>query len=417
MRLQNIVLSLFISGIMGGEALGQITERALEKPPDSLEITETERIRLKQKDLIDVMAILIRSPGLVKHNSVHKKTERIHFSVAPGIGYTLSTGFAGIIASNSAFYTSDTDNAKLSNIFADVVYTQNKQLITHIQGNLWTKNNDYNIVTDWRYLKYPQKTYGLGGLTDLEDDFDQDYSYLRLYQTVLKSLGKYFYAGLGYSLDYHWNISETSNDIFAISDAQLYGLPPTTVSSGLNYNMLYDNRNNSINPDRGTYINLLYRQNLTFLGSDENWQSLRVDIRKYYKFPRNSENVLAFWSFNWLTLAGNPPYLDLPSTGWDPYNNLGRGYIQGRFRGKNMFYVETEYRFKISRNGLLGGVAFLNAQTFSEWPSNNFEAINPAGGAGLRLKFNKHSKTNIAIDYGVGAGGSQGFFVNLGEVF
>ena len=416
MRVKTIALSLFLSACLD-QALGQITERALEKPPDTLEVTKTEKFRLKQKDLIDIMAFLVKSPGLVKHNAVSKKTGRVHFSVAPGIGYTLSTGFAGIIASNSAFYTSDSDDAKLSNIFADVVYTQNKQLITHIQGNIWTKNNDYNIVTDWRYLKYPQKTYGLGGHTDLDNSFDQDYSYLRLYQTVLKSLGKDFYAGLGYSLDYHWNISETSDDIFAVSDAQLYGLPPTTISSGLNYNILYDNRSNSINPDGGTYINLLYRQNLTFLGSDQNWQSLRLDMRKYYKFPRNSENVIAFWSFNWLTLAGDPPYLDLPSTGWDPYNNLGRGYIQGRYRGKDMFYLETEYRFKISQNGLIGGVAFINAQTVSEWPSGNFEVIAPAGGAGLRLKFNKHSRTNIAIDYGVGTGGSQGFFVNLGEVF
>ena len=416
MRIRTIVLSFFLSIIID-QVLGQITERGLEKPSDSLEMTETSTFRLKNKDLIDVMAFLVKSPGLVKHNSSHKKTGRVHFSLAPGIGYTLSTGFAGIIATNAAFYTSETDNAKLSNIFADVVYTQNKQLITHIQGNLWAKNNKYNIVNDWRYLKYPQKTYGLGGHTTLENSFDQDYQYLRLYQTVLRSLGGNFYAGLGYSLDYHWNISETSNDIFAISDAQLYGLPPTTVSSGINYNVLFDDRNNSINPDRGTYINFLYRQNLTALGSDENWQSLRVDIRKYYKFPRNSENVIAFWSFNWLTLAGNPPYLDLPSTGWDPYNNLGRGYIQGRYRGKSMYYLETEYRFKISQNGLIGGVAFLNAQTVNEWPSNNFEVIAPGGGAGIRLKFNKHSRTNIAIDYGVGTGGSQGFFVNLGEVF
>ena len=174
MRVRTIVLFLFLSTIVD-HAVGQITERALEKPPDSLEFTETAKFRLKQKDLIDIMAFLVKSPGLVKHNSVSHKTGRVHFSLAPGIGYTLSTGFAGIIATNAAFYTSEADNAKLSNIFANVVYTQNKQLIPHIQGNIWTKDNKYNIVNDWRYLKYPQKTYGLGGHTDLENSFDQDY--------------------------------------------------------------------------------------------------------------------------------------------------------------------------------------------------------------------------------------------------
>lgn len=400
-----------------GHASAQITERALEKPVDSTEMILEQKKLTSQKDLIDIMAYLVKSPGLAKHNTLQKKTGRLHFSVAPGIGYTLSTGFAAIIASNSAFYTSDHDDAKISNIFADVVYTQNQQLITHIQGNIWTKGNRFNFINDWRYLKYPQQTFGLGGHTELKNAFDQDYSYLRLYQSLLRNVGPNLYAGLGYSLDYHWNVKETVLDSSLVSDAQAYGLSSKSVSSGFNINLLYDDRSNSINPDGGTYVNVLFRENLTALGSDHNWQSLRVDVRKYYRFPRNSENIIAFWSFNWLTLGGNPPYLDLPSTGWDPYNNTGRGYIQGRFRGKNMLYLESEYRFKISKNGLFGGVLFINAQSFSELATNRFEVIWPAGGGGLRFKFNKHSKTNIAIDYGFGAGGSQGFFVNLGEVF
>jgi hypothetical protein len=38
-------------------------------------------------------------------------------------------------------------------------------------------------------------------------------------------------------------------------------------------------------------------------------------------------------------------------------------------------------------------------------------------GAGIRIKLNKHSNTNVAIDYAFGQGGSQGIFMNLGEVF
>jgi hypothetical protein len=36
---------------------------------------------------------------------------------------------------------------------------------------------------------------------------------------------------------------------------------------------------------------------------------------------------------------------------------------------------------------------------------------------GLRIKFNKHSKANLCIDYAWGQDGSKGFFVNMGEVF
>ncbi|MFX8681218.1 hypothetical protein ABTM69_21425, partial [Acinetobacter baumannii] len=70
-----------------------------------------------------------------------------------------------------------------------------------------------------------------------------------------------------------------------------------------------------------------------------------IDARKYITFPRRSKNTLALWSYNWLTVDGTPPYLLLPSTGWDDQYNTGRGYIQSRFRGKQMVYFETEYRY------------------------------------------------------------------------
>jgi hypothetical protein len=65
----------------------------------------------------------------------------------------------------------------------------------------------------------------------------------------------------------------------------------------------------------------------------------------------------------------------------------------------------------------LGAVVFSNVQSVSEWPSNQFKALLPGVGAGIRIKLNKYSNTNLALDYGFGAGGSNGIFVNLGEVF
>ena len=377
--------------------------------------------QVKEKDVIDVIEKVINK-SIIKRDTITKKSGRIYFSGAPSIGYSLSSGWAGIIVANGAFYTSEEKSEKLSNVYMDALYTQNRQLVFHIQSNLWTKGNKFNIVNDWRYYDYPQKTYGLGGSNSVDSYANQTFKYLRLYQTLLKSIRPNLYAGIGYALDYHWNIKGTSKnnadgDSVVISDINAYGIADQSMSSGLLANLLFDNRLNSINPAGGSYINLTYRQNYSALGSDNNYQSLLLDARHYLPFPRHSENILALWSYNWLTLAGNPPYLDLPSTGWDTYSNTGRGYIQGRFRSKNMIYLEAEYRFKISPSGLFGGVVFVNAQSFSEWPTNTFQTIAPAAGLGLRLKFNKYSRTNIAIDYGFGQNGSQGLFVNLGEVF
>ncbi len=382
---------------------------------------DSVKVVTNEKDLIDLLETVANKP-LIKRDTAKKKAGRIYFSGSPSIGYSLSSGWAAIVVANAAFYTSDDKDEKLSNVYTDALYTQNQQFVFHIQSNVWSKGNKFNFVNDWRYYKYPQKTYGLGGTSSTDNYANQEFKYLRLYQTLLTSIRPNLYAGLGYAFDYHWDIKGTSpdnadGDAGVISDINAYGISDKSTSSGLLATLLFDNRLNSINPAGGTYANIVYRQNLTALGSDVNYQSLLVDLRQYVPFPRRSENILALWSYNWVTLAGNPPYLDLPSTGWDTYSNTGRGYIQGRFRSKNMIYLEAEYRFKVSPSGLFGGVVFANAQSFTEWPSNTFQKIAPAVGLGLRVKFNKYSRTNIAIDYGFGQNGSQGIFVNLGEVF
>jgi len=67
--------------------------------------------------------------------------------------------------------------------------------------------------------------------------------------------------------------------------------------------------------------------------------------------PGNSNNILAFWSYNNLIIKGDPPYLELPFTAGDPYSNTQRGYVQGRFRGRKFISLESEYRYGILKTG------------------------------------------------------------------
>ncbi|HEX3767838.1 MAG TPA: hypothetical protein VHT72_05640, partial [Puia sp.] len=231
----------------------------------------------------------------------------------------------------------------------------------------------------------------------------------------LRKIKDNLYAGGGYQLDYHWSIQQVNPPVQK-TDYDIYGFSTTSLSSGLAVDILYDSRKSSVNPAGGTfYANLSFLQNAVFLGSNSSWNSVLIDIRKYFRMPGN--NVLALWSYNVFTLSGNPPYLDLPGTGTDTYNNTGRGYIYDRFIGRKMVDLEIEYRYHITRNGLLGGVVFANAESLSELNNNRFEVISPAAGIGLRIKFNKFSNTNVGIDYGIGTHGSRGFYGNLGEVF
>ena len=368
-------------------------------------------------DLIDVLHKVVNKSAQKRTDSEGRQSQRIRLSAVPAAGYSLQTGFAVLGVANAAFYTSKHQDANISSVLTSLTYSQQKQIIFPIQANIWTRGNKYNLVTDWRYLKYPSYTYGLGGYTTFYDQYSIDFSALRLHQTLYRRVKGDLYLGIGYNLDYFWNVKEVDPPAGVQTDFQCYGYSSSETASGITFNMLYDSRRNSINPEGGTYLNINYRPNFTFLGNDKTWRSLIVDARKYYVLPFGKDNILAFWNYDWLTLSGAPPYLMLPNTGGDAYSNTGRGYIQGRFRGKNMLYLESEYRFALSGNDLLGGVLFVNAQSFTEEGSGRFEVISPGYGAGIRIKLNKFSRTNIALDYGFGNNGSGGFFVNLGEVF
>ncbi len=368
----------------------------------------------EQEDVGDIVFKVFKKKISEKPDSLKVKPGKPLFAVLPGIGYTLVTGIDFVTSMNVSFYTGKSTNTYLSSINSISEFSIfNHQIIVPIQSNIWTKGNKYNWLGDWRYYKYPTNTFGLGGHSLLSNAEIIDYSYIRVYQEVLKKIHSNFFAGVGYNFDYHYNIKEVG-----VGDFQQYNKYATkTTSSGATLHLLYDGRKNVNNPPKGLYGSVTYRNNSTYLGSDQNWQSLIVDFRDYIKLSSHSDNVLAFWSYNWFTFGGKVPYFDLPSTGWDTYSNVGRGYIQGRLRGSNFIYLESEYRFAITRNGLLGGVVFANAQSISDINTNTFKTVLPGYGGGLRFKVNKYSRANFCVDYGIGIQGSRGLFFNLCEVF
>lgn len=367
----------------------------------------------EEKDLNDVLQSIFTKnykPG--KTDSIGRKPI---ISFIPAIGYSLQTKLAGTLTGNIVFRSSP--ESKVSAITTSMGFTQRKQFTLPIVSTIWSNNNKYVFLGDYRFYIYPQSTYGLGSNSNLSDEDPMRYNFLRISEVAMRQITGNFYLGLGYKLQQHWNITHEGPLNGAPSDYEAYGTDAHTTSSGFSLNALFDSRDNSVNASKGFYANLQYHTYDKLFGSSNSWQSLVIDIRKYFRFPEGSDNVIAFWSYDWISLAGHPPYLDLPSTSWDTYSTTGRGYIQSRFRGAQMIYAETEYRFNITRNGLLGGVMFLNGQSFSAAPGTKLQSIQPGFGPGLRLKLSKVSKTNLDIDYGFGNQGSRGLFLTVGEVF
>jgi hypothetical protein len=78
----------------------------------------------------------------------------------------------------------------------------------------------------------------------------------------------------------------------------------------------------------------------------------------------------------------------------------------------------VEYRGTITRNGLLGMVAFANSTTIDNSSGEKiFDTWAPAAGLGLRVLLNKRSRTNLAADYARGKAGATGFYLGIQEAF
>jgi len=372
---------------------------------------ETYAIR---RDVVDVYNVVFHRKNVVRTDTVRKIPGKLYPAFFINPGYATQSGFDINLTSETAIYLSK--SANISSVLTYISFTQKKQVLIPIESNIFTKDNAWNFQGNWYYLKYPVPTYGLGNHTTNDNRINLDFNTLRINEFALKKTGKYIYAGIGYNLSKYWNITQNdkgSNDYY-----DKYGYVPKIVSSGVQFCFQYDSRENSLNAVNASFFNASFLQNSKALGSNSNWSSLLIDARHYINFPKNSSNVLAFWTYDWFTLTGVPPYLDLPSNGWDTYSNTCRGYMEGRYRGLCMIDLETEYRIHFMKNDLVGMVVFGHIESYSSLANRfYFDAVIPGGGAGLRIKLNKFSNTNVTIDYGFGLNGSRGFFFNLGEVF
>jgi len=366
-----------------------------------------------------------------------------NLSILPVVGYSPANGFVVGGAVSVTEYHGDPKNTRLSSALLNASFTTKKQILLNLRFDYFTSQNKWYISGDNRLLFFAQPTYGLGiyGLNNQTYHFsvnggdvtrtdsaqDMRFNYIRLYETFSRRIYKKWYAGVGLMFDIDFDIKDqdlsldspqhlTSNYVYSKS----FGFDTAHYSAnGLQFQVIHDSRDNPINAYKGTYLNLAFRVNPIAFGSTQSSTMLYYDWRSYIgvskRIPRN---LIAFWLWGVLTTSGHLPYLANPAITWDTYNRSGRGYVQGRFRGNNMIYEEAEFRYRISKNGLFGGVVFANFTTASNPLTKQqvFDSVAPGYGFGLRIMMNKKDRTNIAVDYGIGNGFS-GVYFNIREAF
>lgn len=390
--------------------------------------------------------------GLTEKQHARPKAFEPILAILPAFAYNPTVGFLFGAVGIFGMYLGDPETTTISSMQAMVLYTTKNQFITQVSSTILTANNTWEFQGDWRFMIFNQDTYGLGtghspvsqGFTvngfgttaAVEGSQPMDMNLLRFRQNALRQVWNALYIGPGLSFDRYYGIVDKRLDLsasppvvtshYAYSSIEGFGTKAYN-TSGLSVNFLFDTRDSTINAYRGVYASLSYQWNPTWFGSSQSSSLVSAEFRGYLGLssavPRN---VLAFWVVMQGQVSGSLPYLALPSIGWDAKNRTGRGWVQGRFRGTSEIYTEAEWRFRITDNGLLGGVVFANMSTFTRPPvsipgyseagESLFEHPRVAGGVGLRIMQNRESRTNITLDLTV-ADKTVGFYFGAGEAF
>ncbi len=307
----------------------------------------------------------------------------------------------------------------------------------YVNHNIFTPGNKFNFQGNLVVSKSvsPDYGYGIGHpfkggtaadsiLADPTHKVYPIHSYYfnfreKVYKKVAKNL--FFGAGLSFEIRRQVTTGDTvpNSTPFAVYNTR-HDMPQDRYSmNGFLFNVEYITRDNPNRAYRGLYFDGGVRINQTWIGSTKNSVQFSSDIRKYISLSaRTPQFVLAFWNWGSYLVAGTLPYLELPGPARDGTFRSGRGYTTQYFRSTLFNDTEGELRFPIMTNQFLSGVVFGDLMSGNDAMGTKlFQQFQPGYGAGLRVLFNKATRTNLALDYAFGRFGNKGFFLNLNEAF
>jgi hypothetical protein len=390
----------------------------------------------KQRDFSDVFRAIFHTKPKKESTSLSKPS----FALLPVLGYNPSFGFVLGAKVNIGKQLGDPANTAYS-IYSFTAFTSSKGITTlQARHNVFTPENKWNYQGNWQLSRFGLVDYGLGveniegnqGIFDVgqfpttnpDSAFPMKYKYIRLNEKIFRNIGPGFYAGAGVSFDIYNSIEDFKLDSMPNTPHHDYsishGFDLTHYSAnGLFLTFQYNTRDHPLRAYKGIYAEIAFRLNQKWMGSSDQSTQFQYDLRKYWSLSKkNPEHVIALWLWGSYRLGGTIPYLELPNTASDVYNRVGEAYPLGRFRGPSYAFVETDYRFPITRNKFISGVVFVNVQSASDGAETKlYEAWALGEGFGLRFLFDKKSRTTLCVDFAKGNYGSSGIYSGLGEIF
>ncbi|NOT73983.1 MAG: BamA/TamA family outer membrane protein [Cyclobacteriaceae bacterium] len=337
----------------------------------------------------------------------HKKQKRL--VLFPVLVKSPEYSWGAGIAGTYFFNLWNDSTTRTSNIKNVSFYTLRRQLIIASDGTIYSPNEKYILHFIASFSHFPDRFWGLGNETPLENQENYSISQFDLYPQILRKVFSDFYLGVSYEFqnvyDFEYNADGTS--LFDLEN--ITGRKGGKIS-GAGILVTWDSRDNAFSPSKGFYAQYYLGDYNEKIGSDFNFTIHNLDMRTYFGFKK--DRVLAF-QLNIISTIGNTPIRDLASMGSSSYM---RGYYEGRFTDRSMVAFQAEYRVPVKGRWGFTTFAGVGRVGSSLTDALRIENVKPSFGIGLRYALRPKEKLNLRVDAGFGQQ-SQGTYINIGESF
>ncbi|MCP8899051.1 BamA/TamA family outer membrane protein [Gilvimarinus xylanilyticus] len=324
--------------------------------------------------------------------------------LAPVPGHSSELGWSLALGAGY-FLPQESDDQPASIVGAMAMGAENGSHAAGLGGSFHWLQDRLRLVVLAGDLTYNYRFWGIGndaGQNGRHLDIRQDGQFG--YALVMYELFQHFYTGIGVlggrsevALR-HWSppVSELPDPSLELT------LGAFEMTSKI------DTRDDLYFPTRGSMTKLSYSLYRDWMGSDFSAEIGKFDTNIYR--PVAQGDVIAVRAM-YRTASGDAPFFLLSSFGGK--TDL-RGYDTGRYRDKDMYAVQGEYRWRLNPRWVLTGFAGVGEVASS--PREFFHNPLPAAGVGARYMLSRKHQVSLSADWAVGKNGSQ-FYFGIGEAF
>jgi outer membrane protein assembly factor BamA len=336
-----------------------------------------------------------------------KKVQNIKLLVIPVVYYAPETRFGAGAAGVLRFKQKhEPDSMRHSNILFALSATQLRQLVLGAPFQFWFNKEKYNIYGEPTYQNVNYLFFGVGN--QVPNYFRERYyaTFGRFKITALKRVYPHLYAGFKYMFDYVGitQLSDTGKLIKGNISGSNGG-----ITSGVGGTIKYDNRDNQFYATKGYYVEFFALTNSAVTGSNYRYDKYSLDMSTYVALPRSQ--ILAFNAYLTAT-TGNVPFYQMAVLGGD---SKMRGLYQGRYRDKDAWILQAEYRAHLFWR--MGVATFAGVGSVGpDLNKMNLKYGHFTYGAGIRGLIDEKQHLNVRFDVGVN-NTHLNYYFTIGEAF